>query len=173
MKNPITSVLALAGTMSALAFLSAVPLAHASTPSWDRIWTPNSVTACKRLPLSEWGICKAEVVARERGSLAATQSRYPESYTAAVAACAKLPHSEQGICGAGAQMHARLQTGASATALDLQPMASAPLGSGIVPAGNEVDSRYRAALDACHVLPHSEHSSCDSEATLLLPHPIG
>lgn len=172
MKNPITSVLTLVGTMSALAFLSAVPLAHASTPSWDRIWTPNSVTACKRLPLSEWGICKAEVVARERGSLAATQSRYPASYTAAVAACAKLPHSEQGICDAGAQMHARLQTGASATAQVLPSMASAPLATGIVPEGNGVDSRYRAALDACHVLPHSEHSSCESEASLL-PHAVG
>ncbi|MDE2208288.1 MAG: hypothetical protein KGL70_15765 [Betaproteobacteria bacterium] len=172
MKNPITSMLVLVGTMSVLGFLAAAPLAHASAPSWDRIWTPNSVTACKRLPLSEWGICKAEVVARERGSLAATQSRYPASYTAAVAACAKLPHSEQGICDAGAPMHARLQTGASATAQQLQPMASAPLASGIAPSGNEIDSRYRAALDACHALPHSEHSSCESEATLL-PHAIG
>ncbi|HEV2219658.1 MAG TPA: hypothetical protein VGV08_03760 [Casimicrobiaceae bacterium] len=152
--------------MSTLAFLSAVPLAHASTPSWDQIWTPSSVTACKRLPLSEWGICKVEVVARERGSLASTQSRYPASYTDAVAACAKLPHSEQGICDAGAQMHARLQTGASATARGLHPMAMVPLASGVVPAGDEVDSSFRAALDACHVLPHSEHSSCESEATL-------
>lgn len=172
MKNPITSVLALVGTMSTLAFLSAVPLAHASTPSWDRIWTPNSVTACKRLPLSEWGICKVEVVARERGSLAATQSHYPANYTAAIAACANLPHSEQGICDAEAQMHARLQTGASAKAQDLLPMASAALARGIAPAGNQVDSRYRAALDACHALPHSEHSSCESEATLL-PHAVG
>lgn len=172
MKNPIRSVLMIAGTMSALAFLSAVPLANASTPTWGRIWTPNSVAACKRLPLSEWGICKVEVVARERGSLAATQSRYPASYTAAVAACAKLPHSEQGICDAEAQMHAPLQTGASAQLRDDQPMALARASSSIATVGKEVDSKYRAALDACHALPHSEHSSCESEATLL-PHAIG
>ena len=85
MKNPTLPALTLMGTISALAFLGAAPLAHAATPSWAKIWTPDSVTACKRLPLSEWGICKAEVVARERGSTAAVQQQYPASYTAAIA----------------------------------------------------------------------------------------
>lgn len=172
MRSPIRSVLMIVGTMSALAFLSAVPPANASTPTWRRVWTPKSVTACKRLPLSEWGICKVEVVARERGSLAAAQSHNPATYTAAVAACAKLPRSEQGVCDVEAQMNAPLQTGASAKLRDVQPIASARVSSGSATAGNGVDSKYRAALDACHALPRSEHSSCESEATLL-PNVVG
>ena len=126
MKYPTISAVLFMGTISAFPLLSAAPLAHASTPTRGRIWTPDSVAACKRLPLSEWGICKVEVVARERASTAAAaQQQYPASYKAAVAACARLPRSEQGICAASAQVHGGLQPDAAANVQGLQPMASA------------------------------------------------
>jgi hypothetical protein len=155
MKNPTLPTLTLMGAMSALAFLGATPFAHAATPSWAKIWTPDSVTACKRLPLSEWGICKAEVVARERGSTAAVQQQYPASYTAAIAACDRLPLRQQGICRAGASMEGP------------QPMASATPVSGTLTASNAVDARYAKALDACQALPHSEYTTCESDAELM------
>jgi hypothetical protein len=157
MKNPTLPTLTLMGTLSALAFLAATPLAHAATPSWDKIWTPNSVTACKRLPLSEWGICKATVVARERGSTAAVQQQYPASYTAAIDACDRLPLRQQGICRAGASMQGP------------QPTASASRVSGTMTASNALDTRYGKALDACRALPHSEYTTCESDAELMNP----
>jgi hypothetical protein len=158
MKNPIKPVLTFMGGMSALALLAASPLAHATTATFDRIWTPDSVTACKRLPLSEWGICKAEVVARESGSVAAVQKQYPASYRSAIAACGRLPLRQQGICRAGASMQGP------------QPMASATPVSGTLTASNELAARYSKALDACKALPRSEHTTCDSDAELMRQH---
>ncbi|HMB07202.1 MAG TPA: hypothetical protein VKP69_26155 [Isosphaeraceae bacterium] len=155
MKNPTLPALMLMGTMSALAFLGAAPFAQAATPSWDKIWTPDSVTACKRLPLSEWGICKAEVVARERGSTAAVRQHYPAGYTAAIAACDRLPLRQQGICRAGASMEGP------------QPTASAASVSGTLTASNALDTRYGKALEACRALPRSEHTTCESDAELV------
>lgn len=172
MKYPNTSSLLFMGTMAALAFLAAAPLANASTPTWDRIWTPNSVSACKRLPLSEWGICKVEVVARERAATAAPQQKYPASYKAAIAACARLPRSEQGICEASAQLHGAPQPVAAANAQGAQPLASAQGPSNSWTASNAAESKYRAALRACRALPRSEHTTCQSDAELL-PHTVG
>ena len=155
MKNPNLSALAFMGTIAALAFLGAVPFAHAATPGWDKIWTPASVTACKRLPLSEWGICKAEVVARERGSTAAVQQQYPASYMAAIAACDRLPLRQQGICRAGASMQGP------------QPTASVTPVGGTLTAANAPDARYAKALEACHALPRDEHTTCESDADLM------
>ncbi|HSQ80423.1 MAG TPA: hypothetical protein VLU54_04665 [Casimicrobiaceae bacterium] len=155
MKNPIKPVLTLMGGMSALAFVAASPLAHAAAPTSDRIWTPDSVTACKRLPLSEWGICKAEVVARASGSIPAAHRQYPASYTSAIAACDRLPLRQRGICRAGASMQ-----GPQATA-------SATPTAGTLTASNAVNARYSVALTACQALPRSERTTCDSDAELM------
>ncbi len=172
MKHPNTSSLLCMGTMAALAFLAAAPLANASTPTWDKIWTPNSVSACKRLPLSEWGICKVEVVARERAAIAGAQPKYPASYGAAIAACARLPRSEQGICEASAPMHGAPRPIAAANAQGAQAIASAQGPSNSWTASNAAESKYRSALRACHALPRSEHTTCQSDAELL-PHSVG
>lgn len=158
MKNPIKPVLTLMGGMSALAFVAASPLAHAAAPTSDRIWTPDSVTACKRLPLSEWGICKAEVVARASGSIPAAHRQYPASYTSAIAACDRLPLRQRGICRAGASMQ-----GPQATA-------SATPTAGTLTASNAVNARYSVALTACQALPRSERTTCDSDAELMRHH---
>lgn len=171
MKYP-TSALMLMGTIAALTFVFAAPPANASTPAWDRIWTPNSVSACKRLPLSEWGICKVEVVARERAATAGPEPQYPASYRAAIAACASLPRSEHGICEASAQTGGAPQPGATADAQGGQPMASARGPSNAWTASNAAEAKYRAALRECHALPRSEHTTCRSDAGLL-PHTVG
>lgn len=154
MKNRIPSVLTFMAALSAVVVLAASPLAHATTQNWNKVWTPDSVTACKRLPLSEWGICKAEVVAREQASAAAVQAPYPASYASAIAACGRLPLSERGICRAGAPMQAA------------QPMASATPTSPTLTAMTALDARYGKALRACQALPHSERTTCDSDAAL-------
>ena len=153
------------GTMSALAFLGAAPLAHASTPTWGRIWTPDSVTACKRLPLSEWGICKVEVVARERGSL----GRCP---AANIRRATRLQSPPARNCRTASRESAtpgrRCTPGFKPALRRSADVRRWPRRRGTALRNGSI----RAALDACHALPHSEHSSCESEATLL-PHAVG
>ncbi|MGA8032375.1 MAG: hypothetical protein WCB48_08260, partial [Casimicrobiaceae bacterium] len=50
-----------------------------------------------------------------------------------------------------------------------QPMSSAKPVSGTLTASNALDTRYGKALGACQALPHSEYTTCESDAELMNP----
>ncbi|MGE5169221.1 MAG: hypothetical protein ACM3JC_02480 [Rudaea sp.] len=109
---------------------------------------------CGRLPLSERGICKQQVLASAQAPRTASDQQASAREDAAAAqrraACGRLPLSERGICVAEGRGAGSART----------PMAT-PEQQRVLQAEND---RYRARLAQCSRMPLSERTTCISDA---------
>ena len=137
----------------ALSMLAFGGVAHSAVTSNSTVGS--RMAACGRLPLSERGVCKQEVLnsnssngaqamsMQDRDAIAASNAAFERS----VATCNRLPLSERGICKV--EPH-------SANAVAIPDAQRDEM--------NADNARYRARLASCARLPISERTTCASEA---------